>query len=106
MEVNAARFSENADETQAAAADATLGAQKSEDHKKLIEYGIHELVADRLDEIYNSGKNANIRDIYNFSSVSIAAVITTVNFFFCTRVHTPRSQCLTTIIACYLVSYV
>lgn len=39
----------NADGSQA-------GTQKSEDHKKLLEYGIHELVADRLDEIYKSGK--------------------------------------------------
>lgn len=49
MEVNNARFNENADESPA-------DAQKSEDHKKLLEYGIHESVADRLDEIYTSGK--------------------------------------------------
>lgn len=49
MEVNNARFNDNADESPA-------DAQKSEDHKKLLEYGIHESVADRLDEIYTSGK--------------------------------------------------
>jgi len=49
MEVNNARLDENADESPA-------DAQKSEDHKKLLEYGIHESVADRLDEIYKSGK--------------------------------------------------
>jgi len=49
MEVNNARSDENADESPA-------DAQKSEDHKKLLEYGIHESVADRLDEIYKSGK--------------------------------------------------
>ncbi|XP_050428346.1 heterogeneous nuclear ribonucleoprotein R isoform X1 [Adelges cooleyi] len=36
-----------------------LSDKKSEDHKKLIEYGINELVADRLDEIYKSGKLAH-----------------------------------------------
>lgn len=49
MEVKT-EIKENADESQTAAT------QKSEDHKKLLEYGIHELVADRLDEIYKSGK--------------------------------------------------
>lgn len=49
MEVNNTRFNENADESFA-------DGQKSEDHKKLLEYGIDELVADRLDEIYKSGK--------------------------------------------------
>lgn len=49
MEVNTARFNENADESQAAV-------EKSEDHKKLLEYGINENVADRLDEIYASGE--------------------------------------------------
>lgn len=49
MEVNNARFDGNADKLPA-------DAQKSEDHKKLLEYGIHESVADRLDEIYSSGK--------------------------------------------------
>lgn len=49
MEVNNTRFSEKAE-------DSTATVQKSEDHKKLLEYGIHELVADRLDEIYKSGK--------------------------------------------------
>lgn len=49
MEVNNARFNEKAEETNATV-------QKSEDHKKLLEYGIHESVADRLDEIYKSGK--------------------------------------------------
>lgn len=49
MEVNNARFNEKTDESRA-------NAQKSDDHNKLIEYGIHELVADRLDEIYKSGK--------------------------------------------------
>lgn len=49
MEVKT-EIKENADELQTAAT------QKSEDHKKLLEYGIHELVADRLDEIYKSGK--------------------------------------------------
>lgn len=49
MEVNNARFDANADESPA-------DAQKSDDHKKLLEYGIHESVADRLDEIYKSGK--------------------------------------------------
>lgn len=48
MEVNNARFNEKAEEINATA-------QKSEDHKKLLEYGIHESVADRLDEIYKSG---------------------------------------------------
>jgi len=48
MEVNNIRFNENTDESQ-------TNTQKSEDHKKLLEYGIHELVADRLDEIYKSG---------------------------------------------------
>lgn len=52
MEVNNARFDENADE-------APADAQKSDDHKKLLEYGIHESVADRLDEIYKSGKLAH-----------------------------------------------
>lgn len=47
MEVNNTRLNENAVES---------NVPKSEDHKKLLEYGIHELVADRLDEIYNSGK--------------------------------------------------
>jgi len=50
MEVNNARFDENSDES-------PVDAQKSEDHKKLLEYGIHESVADRLDEIYKSGKD-------------------------------------------------
>lgn len=49
MEVKNARFDENADES-------PIDAQKSEDHKKLLDYGIHESVADRLDEIYKSGK--------------------------------------------------
>jgi hypothetical protein len=48
MEVNT-EINKNADESQTTT-------QKSEDHKKLLEYGIHELVADRLDEIYKSGK--------------------------------------------------
>jgi hypothetical protein len=48
MEVNT-RFDENTDESPA-------DALKSDDHKKLLEYGIHESVADRLDEIYKSGK--------------------------------------------------
>ena len=50
MEVNNARFDENADES------STDASQKSEDYKKLLEYGIHESVADRLEEIYKSGK--------------------------------------------------
>jgi len=54
MEVNNARFDENADESPA-------DAQKSDDHKKLLEYGIHESVADRLDEIYKSGKIVKIK---------------------------------------------
>jgi len=49
MEVKNARFDENVDKLPA-------DAQKSEDHKKLLDYGIHESVADRLDEIYRSGK--------------------------------------------------
>lgn len=60
MEVNNARFNEKADESQA-------NAQKSDDHKKLIEYGIHELVADRLDEIYKSGKMVKHLIKYNHS---------------------------------------
>lgn len=47
MEVNNTRTKENAVES---------NVEKSEDHKKLLEYGIHELVADRLDDIYKSGK--------------------------------------------------
>lgn len=47
MEVNNTRTNENAVES---------NVQKSEDHKKLLEYGIHELVADRLDDIYKSGE--------------------------------------------------
>lgn len=54
MEVNNCRFDENADESPA-------DAQKSDDHKKLLEYGIHESVADRLDEIYKSGKIVKIK---------------------------------------------
>ncbi|XP_025205534.1 heterogeneous nuclear ribonucleoprotein Q-like [Melanaphis sacchari] len=52
MEVNNTRFDETTDESPA-------DAQKSDDHKKLLEYGIHESVADRLDEIYKSGKLAH-----------------------------------------------
>lgn len=51
MEVNT-RFNEtNVDEPKAES-----GQKKSDDHKKLLDYGIHELVADRLEEIYKSGK--------------------------------------------------
>lgn len=49
MEVNNTRFNEIAAESQD-------DAHKSEDHQKLLEYGINESVADRLDEIYKSGK--------------------------------------------------
>lgn len=66
MEVNNAKFDENADESPA-------DAQKSDDHKKLLEYGIHESVADRLDEIYKSGKIVKIK-------FWISAVILYVNF--------------------------
>lgn len=47
----AAGLNEDAGESKPAVA-----VSKSEDHKKLLEYGIHELVADRLDEIYTSGE--------------------------------------------------
>lgn len=54
---NTSRFNEKADESQ-------VNAQlKSEDHKKLIEYGIHESVAARLDEIYKSGTIAVLFNI-------------------------------------------
>lgn len=45
--------------------EAPADAQTSEDHKKLLEYGIHESVADRLDEIYKSGKPV----VYNTAAI-------------------------------------
>jgi len=64
MEVNNAKINENTDESQ-------VTAQKSEDHKKLLEYGIPELVADRLDEIYKSGMVAVIFNICLFESFQL-----------------------------------
>lgn len=57
MEVSNTRINENAAESQA-------DVLKSEDHQKLLEYGIHESVADRLDEIYKSGKIMTYDDIW------------------------------------------
>ncbi|XP_050536868.1 heterogeneous nuclear ribonucleoprotein R isoform X2 [Daktulosphaira vitifoliae] len=51
MEVNKSGLNEKSEDQQRQSDD-----DKTKDHKKLLDYGIHEMVADRLDEIYKSGK--------------------------------------------------